>query len=47
MKLKRINEVGYEVLGLLEGLPVMGPFPLNYQIDMVVDSSTLILSMGK
>ena len=45
--LKSIYEVGYEVLGIVEGLPYMRPFPLRDEIGMGVACYTLIISMRK
>ena len=45
--LKQMNKVGDEVLGLLEGLPNLGPFPLRYELVMGVSCSTLIIYLRK
>ena len=45
--MKRIHEVGYEVLGLVEGLINMGPSLLSDEIGTGVVCSTLILPMIK
>ena len=47
MTLKGIYEVGDEVLGLVEGLTDMGPFPSRYEIGMRLDCYNLILYMRK
>ena len=47
MTLKIIHEVGYEVLGIVEGLPDMVPLTLRDEISMGVACSNLILSMRK
>ena len=47
MTSKMIHEVGDEVLGLIEGLPDMGPFPLRYEIWMGGACYTLILYTRK
>ena len=47
MTLKRIHEVGDEILGLVEGLMYMVPLPLRDEICMGVACSTLIIYMRK
>ena len=47
MMLKRMNEVRDEVLGLVEGLMNLGPFPLRYEVGMGVAFSNLKLFMRK
>ena len=44
MMLKRVHEVGSKVLGLVDRLTDMGPFPLRDEICMGVACYTLILS---
>ena len=45
--LKGMHEVTDEVLGLVEGLPNLGLFPLRYEVEMGVTCSTLLLFMRK
>ena len=45
--LKSIYEVGYEVLGIVEGLPYMRPFPLRDEIGMGVECYALLISHRK
>ena len=43
----RLHEVGDEVLGLVEGLPNLGLFPLKYEVGIGVAYYTLMIYMRK
>ena len=47
MSLKKMHEVGDEVLGMVEGLPNLGPFTLRYEVGMGLACYNLMLSTRK
>ena len=47
MSLNKMHEVGDEVLGMVEGLPNLGPFTLRYEVGMGLACYNLMLSTRK